>query len=322
MPNKNETSGNEQGKPTDEMDVGEPIPQNEAILPPNQDIRYQPGTSVDAMARQVVQQFWPTRPQNWFNLAEIQFEAHNIRSDRQRYLQVLGAISPETSDIIADILADAPQTNQYETLKCALLTRLAPSDEAQLAKLIRGQDLGDRRPSEALRHIRLLAAGKFAQTIIKSLWIQKLPEILRIALLAQPDTTSFEDLAKMADKMHASLNGNQINEIRHHEVRQTRPKECFARDGNRRSSSSSTAVEERLARLEALFATSNRSRSRGRQFPSRSFSKSRKRGTSSASQTGDSVCWFHKSYGSAARKCRPPCSYKTGDMVPIIQKND
>ena len=279
-----------------------------------------------------LQQFWLDKPHNWFSVTELQFEMMGIKADKEKFLHVLSALSPSASDTISDILAVPPTQDRYLTLKTTLLNRLTPSDESKLEAILSGQDLGDRRPSEALRHIKQLAGDNLPAKTIKSLWVRKMPEIIRIALVAQPESRQLDELAITADKLHEAM---KITPTVAAFARQSRPQHrSHSSPGHTLPNiSSSATVEDRLARIEARLnglcnTYRNRSRSRGQRSPSGSGFR-RRSGTRGSSNNNrrPGFCWYHRTHGSAARRCDKPCNFVSNPStsmtnMEVEQKND
>ena len=78
-------------------------------------------------------------------------------------------------------------------------------------QLLHMEDLGDRKPSQLLRHMLKLCGGTFTDAandkIFRELFLQKLPLTVRTALAVHKDA-SLSELANMADNM-AEVQGPQ-----------------------------------------------------------------------------------------------------------------
>ncbi|XP_032690758.1 uncharacterized protein LOC116853695 [Odontomachus brunneus] len=94
----------------------------------------------------------------------------------------------------------ALQVEKYHTLKSAILTRLTDSADRQLLKLFTQLELGDRRPSQLLRHMRGLSANRVPDDVLRVKWLDLLP-VSAQRLLRILKTPSLEELATMSDEI-------------------------------------------------------------------------------------------------------------------------
>ncbi|GFY64704.1 uncharacterized protein TNIN_160401 [Trichonephila inaurata madagascariensis] len=93
-----------------------------------------------------------------------------------KYNIVVAALDENVLDFVVDILSNPPHVDKYETLKNALLNRLTDTEESRLKKLLTDMELGDRRRSDLLRQMKSLAGSSISDELIKSLWLQRLPQ--------------------------------------------------------------------------------------------------------------------------------------------------
>ncbi|GFS93834.1 putative gag-pol protein [Nephila pilipes] len=118
--------------------------------------------------------FWRNKPKLWFLQLEAQFANSGISQDATKYNIVVAALDENVLDFVVDILSNPPE--KYDTLKKALLNRLTDTEESRLKKLLTDLELGDKRPSDLLRQMKSLAGNSISDEIIKSLWLQRLPQ--------------------------------------------------------------------------------------------------------------------------------------------------
>ena len=75
------------------------------------------------------------------------------------------------TDLI-DAIDLIPAINPYEVLKAAIIKRTVTSDKANLRQHISGIKLGDRTPSQLLRHVQHLVGRKlFEESILWKIWL-------------------------------------------------------------------------------------------------------------------------------------------------------
>lgn len=235
--------------------------------------------------------FWPDEPEIWFAQVEGQFAIANITTDTTKFHYVIGQLEPQYAKEVKDIIVKPPASDKYQKLKSELIKRLSSSNEKKVNQLLLHEELGDRKPSQFLRHLQSLAGTNVPEDFIKSIWTNRLPANIQTVMAAQT-SVPLEALADIADR---------IKDI-------TTPSAQVA------STSASPQVLEVLAKeLVELRKEVNALTIRHRQ------SRSRERGTRhirSSSKRSDSnyrkfpICWYHYKFGSKAKTCMTPCDYK------------
>lgn len=143
--------------------------------------------------------FWKANPVLWFAQIESQFQTARITGDATKFHTVVASIESDVLALVSDVVITPPQANMYETLKQRLIQQFADSEQKRLKKLLQDIDLGDRKPSELLREMRELAGNNVIGEGLKSIWMQRLPDQMKIILSANEG--NIEQLAKMADKI-------------------------------------------------------------------------------------------------------------------------
>ena len=85
-----------------------------------------------------------------------------------------------------DIITSPPATNKDTTLKTELIRRLSLSQDQRVRQLLALEELGDRKPSQFLRHLRSLAgSSRLEDSILCTLWFQRLPTHVQQILQTQ-----------------------------------------------------------------------------------------------------------------------------------------
>lgn len=229
--------------------------------------------------------FWPTDPEVWFIQVEAQFSARRITADLSRYHHVISCLPPGTASEVRDLLIAPPAENAYKTLKDTLIRRLTPSEPERMRQLLSDTVLGDRTPTQLLRHMqRLVGSGTSLDgTILREIFLQHLPNNVRVAL-ATVDEKDLGKMAAIADTIMAAAP----------------PSLAAVQLENTSASSPNHLLElrEEIARLTDTVAALQASTSRP--------SKERPAPTQQPRQRW---CWYHRKHGDAARKCIAPCDY-------------
>ncbi|CAG4964443.1 unnamed protein product [Colias eurytheme] len=103
-----------------------------------------------------------------------------------------------------------PAGQRYEILKRELIRRLSMSEEERVRQLISDEELGDRRPSQFLRHLRSLAGTTLTdESIVRQLWMRRLPQQVQ-AILASQQELALDKLAELADKVADVISPKQV----------------------------------------------------------------------------------------------------------------
>ena len=244
--------------------------------------------------------FWPADPEVWFAQVEAQFTTRHVTSQQTRFEYVISGLSPEFATEVRDLLLRPPADTPYDTLKAELIRRTAASEQRKLQQLISGEELGDRKPTQLLRRMQQLlgdrlGAGADAYAFLKELFLQRLPANVRMVLASADADMDLHKLADMADK---------VMEVA------TPPIAAISTSDTPFEVQQLREEVSRLADLVASLTTrSDRSRSRSRR--TRSPAHQTRRTTSPAPPDDQSatLCWYHKKFGEAAKKCQAPCTW-------------
>ena len=267
-------------------------------------------------------QFWKKDPEVWFAQAEAQFETRKITLESTKYSHVIATLPPEVAQDIRDILINPPKTDAYTILKEKLIARTTESEQRRVQMLLTEEELGDRKPSQLLRRMeQLIGYKKIENGILRQLFLQRLPQSVRLILASTSDSLSLTDLAALADKIleahvptvntvaHVTDAGSQVAAVR----------STPSGDSTQMLNSNLTEQIADLTKLVRELATTvgqlqrDRSRSRSRS-QNRSKSKARKkRDPTPAGKTEDDtgLCWYHSQYAENAHRCRPPCNWNS-----------
>jgi hypothetical protein len=93
--------------------------------------------------------FWSDRPAICFAQAEAQFELAAITRQQTKFNCVVSQLNQQQAAEVEDIIISPPEHEPYDRLKAELVRRLSTSREHE--------EMGDRKPSQILRHLKSLA---------------------------------------------------------------------------------------------------------------------------------------------------------------------
>lgn len=244
--------------------------------------------------------FWPEEPEIWFAQVEGQFTISGITNDTTKFNYVISQLENKYSREVKDIIISPPQADKYEKLKTELIKRLTASNEKKLQQLLMHEDLGDRKPSQFLRHLKSLVGMDVPDDFLRTIWTSRLPHGVQTVLAGQPSTTSIDDLADLADR----VNDLATTLPRVAAVSDAAPSSELA--GLRRE------VAELRKQIQSLTMSDRDSRSRQRS-PRHNRSRSSSRKRSDSNYRKFPLCWYHGKFGDRATACVLPCDFKAGN---------
>lgn len=242
--------------------------------------------------------FWTDKPEIWFYQVEAQFNINEITREETKFNYLVAQLEPKYVENIWDIISSDSLT-KYSDSKTRLLNLFKESENVRIKRLITGIELGAMKPSQLLQKLRTVATADVSEKLIKTLWLEKLPDYIKNILLV-----SEEDLNKLA------IMGDKISDMN--------PKsEIFATSNKTESVNDSTASfvnNELLSRIASLeqqisqlcVSRQSRPKFRNNENRSRSQSKSRQR-----YNPNGKLCYFHYRFRNRCfpDKCTQPCSW-------------
>lgn len=113
-------------------------------------------------------------------------------------------MDPTIISFVTDLITDPPEQNKYEAIKRRIINAFGEFKEAKLRKLLRGQELGEDKPSHLLQRLRNLAGSDDTYSIIRSLFLEQLPESAR-NILAVSSEGDLDTLAMQANKIMEAI---------------------------------------------------------------------------------------------------------------------
>lgn len=267
--------------------------------------------------------FWPEDPELWFQQLEIQFTLSNVTTDSTKFFYALSQLDHTYISQVKDIIRDPPATGKFEKLKVELTKRLSASREKQLRQLFMHEDMGDRKPTHFLRHLKNLAGPSVSDELLLSLWSGRLPHNLQTLIASQQPRLGLDELAELADRVHEmapplypQVASQALPSTSQSHSSSSTP---FTQPQSSQSSSSTSdhhlkqeiaQLTKEIAKLTSFIKQDHsRSRSRSRTTGSRGRSRSRTR----QPPADHPHCWYHYNFGARARKCSQPCEFKAGN---------
>ncbi|XP_031337210.1 uncharacterized protein LOC116166392 [Photinus pyralis] len=241
-------------------------------------------------------------------LLERNFAAAGITANGTRFDYAAGALPPKYALEVRDVLLNPPTTAPYDKLKSELTRRLSSSQEDKIRRLLEREELGDRRPSQFLRHLRQLAGPTTDDQLLRTLWVSRMPRNIQMILATQKNT-QLDEVAELADSVieHAAPNG-QIVPVH---ARQDGAVDSLDQKLNQIAKSLKQELME-IMRNEIAALPGQAPFSRDTGYENRR-PRSRSRARSVSRGPGKKICWYHWRFDTDAKKCDPPCSFQAGN---------
>jgi hypothetical protein len=195
--------------------------------------------------------FWAERPAVWFAQAEAQFSLASISTETTKFYHVIAQLGHRYAAEVEDVITSLPQQDPYTKLKSELLKRLSPSKEQRAQQLLTFEEMGDRKPSQFLRHLRGLALD-VPDYLLHTIWTDRLPTKVQTTLACHPEI-ELDAAALCADRIMETV----LPPVLASTGQPTDTTELLRR------------IEELSRRVETLSTERNRPRSRDRSPSSR-----------------------------------------------------
>ncbi|KAL0892946.1 hypothetical protein ABMA27_014620 [Loxostege sticticalis] len=218
-----------------------------------------------------------------------------------KFYYVIGQLDQQYAAEVEDIITSPPATNKYERLKTELIKRLSASRERKVKQLLDHEELGDRKPSQFLRHLQHLAGPGVPEDFLRTIWTSRLPSSTQ-SIIASQAKSPLEELADLADRIH--------------DVVPPSPQVAAISAASTSSSSMLDTLVQQVAALTRQVEALTTAQHRNSRPRSRTPFRSRDRSSSSRSESSYKkypICWYHAKHGSQANKCMKPCDYNAGN---------
>ncbi|CAE1297561.1 unnamed protein product [Acanthosepion pharaonis] len=234
---------------------------------------------------------------NWFLQLEAIFSVRRITSQQAKFANVVQVLPPSVVDEVADILEHVPEQEPYTRLKDAILKRTGRSDEELLRELFTHVTRGDRTPSQLLRFMRSrLGKHSMAESILRELWMDKLPTTITQILAPIADNTPLDQLANSADRIATKLDQG-VCAVQ-------RPDDTSAKETDLEKAVAD--LQHQLQDIRMLLSRTSRG-----PMPATGGWRRRARSTSRGRRVDPELCWYHHRFGTRAKNCSAPCKYSS-----------
>jgi len=238
--------------------------------------------------------FWPDRPGLWFAQAEGQFELSSVTSERTKFNYVISQLEYRHAAEVEDIIMSPPANDPYTTLKTELVRRLSASRDQRVRQLLTHEEMGDRKPSQFLRHLKSLAPD-VPDDFVRSIWSSRLPPHIQTILAGQAEG-NLDAASQLADRIAEVAPLPTTASI----TRATDSPELLQRIED---------LSRQVAALSSQVATLSSGRTRHR-TQSRDRRKANDVPAPAHGSADSGYCSYHRRFGDKAQRCSPPCSFR------------
>jgi hypothetical protein len=108
-------------------------------------------------------------------------------SEVTKYHHVIKSLTSDFVSELEDVLDDQSTADNYTALKAIILERFTSTTEEKLRRLVSQEAMGDRTPSQFLRHLQTLSDKNAQDKLLRTLWVDKLPPQLQTVVAHHPD---------------------------------------------------------------------------------------------------------------------------------------
>ncbi|KAI5718458.1 hypothetical protein M8J77_021475 [Diaphorina citri] len=218
--------------------------------------------------------FWKKNVEIWFLQVESQFSISGITTEVTKYHHIVASLDSEVAETVSDLICKPLSNQPYTDLKNRLITQFSKSEQTKL-RLLQELELGDRKPSVLLQHMRALSGNNMSDTFLKSLFVQRMPSQFR-PILAANINLDIDALAKMADQT-IDFSSLMVQELDNNSPATTTSQEQLT-------------ILQRLERIEEIMSRSP------------AFTEA----VQNPKKNHFSTCWYHFKFGKMAKKCSAP----------------
>ena len=236
-------------------------------------------------------------PEWWFLRAERRFDSLKISDDGVKCDSVIDAMDSTTIREVKDIYNKSLSSdNAYREFKSEVIRRFSESIEKKTKRLLEDEQMGDRKPSQFLRHLRNLAGDRISDDVLRTIWTSRLPSDIQTAIVAQQNI-ALDSAAGIADIVAENLALRSSN---------------MTQQCNTICASSTSDIED-LKDIVLVLKETVRTLVNANQRDSRSRTRSQDRSRHNSARRSRSRehknCWYHDKFKNQAHKCIKPCAF-------------
>lgn len=223
--------------------------------------------------------FNPNFVEGWLANLESQFAIAGITAEMTKFRHLIASLPPEQTSHFARVAYRAAyQQGDYAIAKQTLIRIHAVSFEQQMKSLLDDETLGDLTPSQAYRKMKNIVENcseVIPDRLFMERWMKRLPPQIYSSVKL---ITNFDEATHLplVDEIFEQFQATQFLHA-------------------------------------APIATNNRNSNHSNNNRNRQPRNNINRGRPSTPADLSELCWYHQLHGRSARKCTPPCSWRSGN---------
>ncbi|XP_062540807.1 uncharacterized protein LOC134208874 [Armigeres subalbatus] len=232
---------------------------------------------------------------------EFWFAASGLgnQHDSKKYNIVMAQVQPEKLTELRAIIDATPASEKYSYIKRKLIDYFADSQQKRLQQVLSDMPLGDMKPSQLYNEMTRVAGNSLGVPVLLDLWASRLPPHAQAAVIASKGDPS--EKATIADAIVDAMGFRNVNSISN--TASTVPANISETPASGSIEELQREIAQLTRRFDQMFRPQRSSRDR-----SRSRSQSRRSQHYNSESTYD-MCWYHRTFGTDALRCRKPCTF-------------
>ena len=147
--------------------------------------------------------FLKNDPVLWIAQVTAYLNYLGVESQEDRFSFTVVTIGEPAVHMLRDLIIQPPLHEPFNRLRDAIVQRFSTPKRLRLRQLLAGERIGDRTPSQFLRHLQCLAGDTrepLNAALLREFFIQGLPIDVQLALAAYDYDAALETLAAAADR--------------------------------------------------------------------------------------------------------------------------
>ncbi|GFT40580.1 transposon Tf2-9 polyprotein [Trichonephila clavipes] len=163
----------------------------------------------------VIPPFIQRDPALWFYMIESTFELASpkpITESKTKYNYAVSHLPPDIATVVRDVIIQPDISDPYSELKAKIIERCSENKTQEIRRLLAGESLGDRKPSELLRIMKRRAENhNIDDSLLFELFNQAMPVPVQTILASISPITS-DKASEVADRILA-ISPHAINAV-------------------------------------------------------------------------------------------------------------
>ncbi|CAH8840984.1 unnamed protein product [Trichobilharzia szidati] len=254
--------------------------------------------------------FKPRDPHLWFARLEHYLASNKLTSQTAKFGILSTVLPDEVAEQVRQYIVHPSTEAPYDKLKEEVLRCTSLSDRQALDRLLSNVELGDKTPSQLMRHMQSLVAGReIDKRLFYQIWLRRLPQNIQQVLAFGDDDIDIERLTEIADRMYERSTPQSVASTSRIPDKVITIDPLNKAEAIRVDKTSNERIEALERKIDVL--TEQLMAMRVNRQPTTTYrrqrSHSRNRRKYSLQQN---ICWYHRKFGVHAKRCTQPCAFQ------------